>query len=157
MSTAAEPVSRPKTSRMAIAGLLLGIAGLCTCGIGAVPGLIVGIVSLVQVRRHRDSLKGEGLAVAAIVVSAACLYLGVTLGLPILGLFIIFRNEIRDWAVDLWEEAEDQAVDEDNADSADAPAEPAEMPPPEALVPQLQPVHVRAGLRNPWNPERSMS
>jgi len=125
---------------MAIVGLLLGITGACTCGIGAVAGLILGIVSLVQVRRHPEALKGEVLAIVAIVVSAAFLLLGALFGLPILGLVIMFRNEVRDWVTDMWDEARDQAISEDEGSSDDEPAGPPESSRPDALMPRLPPL-----------------
>lgn len=56
-----------KTSGMAIASLVLGILGLC--GITALVGLILGIVSLVKINRSGGRLSGQGLAIAGICVS----------------------------------------------------------------------------------------
>ncbi len=56
---------KPTTSGMAIASLVLGILGIT-----ALLGLILGIVSLVQINRSRGRLRGQGLAIAGICVSA---------------------------------------------------------------------------------------
>jgi hypothetical protein len=56
-----------KTSGMAIASLVLGILGLC--GITALVGLVLGIVSLVKINRSGGRLSGQGLAIAGICVS----------------------------------------------------------------------------------------
>jgi prepilin-type processing-associated H-X9-DG protein len=65
-SLAATPVEA-KTSGMAIASLVLGILGLC--GITALVGLILGIISLGKINRSGGRLSGQGLAIAGICVS----------------------------------------------------------------------------------------
>ena len=52
---------------MAIASLVLGILGMC--GITALVGLILGIVSLVKINKSGGRLSGQGLAIAGICVS----------------------------------------------------------------------------------------
>jgi len=56
-----------KTSGMAIASLVLGILGFC--GITALVGLILGIISLGRIKRSGGRLSGQGLAIAGICVS----------------------------------------------------------------------------------------
>ena len=56
-----------KTSGMAIASLVLGILGMC--GITALAGLILGIISLGKINRSGGKLSGQGLAIAGICVS----------------------------------------------------------------------------------------
>ena len=72
---------QPKTSGMAIASLVLGIVGTVTCvatfGIASIVGLILGIVSLGQIKRSVGELTGRGLAIAGIVLSAISLALAV--------------------------------------------------------------------------------
>ncbi|HUS45960.1 MAG TPA: DUF4190 domain-containing protein [Phycisphaerae bacterium] len=51
-SQSKEP-ARPKTSGLAIAGLIFGISGLCTFGLGALVGLILGILSLIQIKQSQ--------------------------------------------------------------------------------------------------------
>jgi len=68
-----------RTSGMAVTSLVLGILGLFTCGLTSLFGLIFGIISLVKIRDNKETLKGNGLAVAGIITSAFFLLL-----LPIL-------------------------------------------------------------------------
>jgi hypothetical protein len=49
---------------------------------------------------HRDERGAEGLEKLLIVAAIV---------LPLLGLLIVFRNEIRDWVVGLWGEARENA------------------------------------------------
>lgn len=68
--------TRPQgTNGLAIASLVLGILGLCTC-ITSIVGLILGIVALNQIKRD-SRLGGKGLATAGIAVSAVCLFLSI--------------------------------------------------------------------------------
>jgi phosphate/sulfate permease len=64
-----------KTSGLAIASLVLGICGFVACGITSIVGLILGIVGVGSIRKSAGQLKGEGLAIAGIVVSAISLIL----------------------------------------------------------------------------------
>lgn len=66
-------VSPPKLSAMAVVALVLGILGLCTCGVTALFGLIFGIIALVKVKNSGGMLKGDGLAIAGIAVSGCFL------------------------------------------------------------------------------------
>jgi len=59
-----------KASAMAVTSLVLGILGIFTCGITALVGLVFGIVALVKVKGSKGALKGDGLALAGIIVSA---------------------------------------------------------------------------------------
>jgi len=76
----------PKTSGTAGASLVCGLLGLCTCGLSALVGLILGIVALRQIGRSGGAVAGKGLATAGIVVSAVTLLLGVVLGVGVVGL-----------------------------------------------------------------------
>ncbi len=76
----AEP--KAKTSAAAIVGLVLGFLGLCTGGLAGLVGIVVGIIAIVRIRRSAGRLGGQGLAIAAISVSAGSLVLGcLTLGI----------------------------------------------------------------------------
>jgi type II secretory pathway pseudopilin PulG len=57
-------------SRMAIASLILGLLGLLTAGLAAIPGLILGIIALVKISRSQGRLEGTAIAIAGIAVSA---------------------------------------------------------------------------------------
>jgi len=59
---------------MAIASLVLGLLGL-SCGLTAIPGLILGIVGLRRINRSGGQLGGSGFAIAGICVSAGVLLL----------------------------------------------------------------------------------
>lgn len=77
------PLAPPKTSGMAIASLVLGVMGIA-CGVTAIVGLVLGIVSVVQINKSQGQLKGQGLAIAGIIVSALFLLLMPALLLPAL-------------------------------------------------------------------------
>ena len=72
-AAAPRPASPAPTSGMAITSLVLGILGLITCGITAIPGLILGLVSLAKINRSGGRLGGNGLAIGGICVSGAML------------------------------------------------------------------------------------
>ena len=78
-----------KTSTMAILSLVFGILGLPTCGLGALIGLILGIIALVKINDQKNNLKGMGLAVAGICISVVMFFMmpfvGAGLLLPALG------------------------------------------------------------------------
>lgn len=61
---------KPKKSGLATASLILSITGFITCGITSVVGLVLGIISLVQISRSNGSMTGQKLAVAGVIVSA---------------------------------------------------------------------------------------
>ena len=69
------PLAGAKTSGLAIASLVLGIFGFLTCGLAAIAGLILGIIGLSVIKKNVEQLKGQGLAIAGIVVSAISLVL----------------------------------------------------------------------------------
>lgn len=60
----------PRTSGMAIASLVLGIVGIFSAGLAAIPGLVLGTVALVQIRASHGRLVGKGLAIAGVSLSA---------------------------------------------------------------------------------------
>ena len=64
------PAPAAKTSGLAIASFVLGILSLCTFFITAIPAVIFGIVSLVKIGKSAGKLKGNGFAIAGIVVPA---------------------------------------------------------------------------------------
>ena len=65
------PTGPVKTSGMAIASLVCGVLGCL--GITAIVGLVLGIVAQVKISRSGGRLKGSGLAIAGICVSAVML------------------------------------------------------------------------------------
>jgi MFS family permease len=105
---AGTPAPAPKTSGHAIAGLIVGLAGLCTCGVGGIAGLVLSIVALKKIDASRGTLGGRGLAIAGIIASAVCILVGLVIGLIVLGFFLFAaaRSEShharpeRDWGAD---------------------------------------------------------
>jgi hypothetical protein len=73
--------AKPRTSGLAIASLILGIAGPCTIGLGSILGIILGIVGLVKIGKSAGQLGGRGLAIAGLAVSGT--------GLVLLGLIVV--------------------------------------------------------------------
>ncbi len=76
----------PRTSGLAIASLICGVCGLCTCGISSIVGLVLGIIALVQIQKNPRQLTGQGLAIAGLVVSALFMFI-----LPISALIVTPR------------------------------------------------------------------
>jgi prepilin-type processing-associated H-X9-DG protein len=71
-------VSRPsrpdaKTSGLAITSLVLGILTPFTCLVTVIPAIIFGIVALVKISKSSGQLKGNGLAIAGIIIPPASL------------------------------------------------------------------------------------
>lgn len=85
VKSVAEPLPSAKTSGLAIASLILAVCGFFTCGLTAIVGLILGIVALCAIRKRAEQLKGQGLAIAGVVVSAICIVL-----VPFITLMMVF-------------------------------------------------------------------
>jgi hypothetical protein len=81
------PAPAPKTSGHAIAGLIVGLGGLCTCGVGGIVGLVLSLVALKKIDASGGTLGGRGLAIAGIIASAVCILVGLVIGLIFLGFF----------------------------------------------------------------------
>ncbi len=64
---------QPRTSRLAVASLVLGILGFLV--LPAVLGLACGILALIQISRSSGALKGNGIAIAGTAVSGVMLAL----------------------------------------------------------------------------------
>jgi hypothetical protein len=92
LSPAAAPAARPRTSRMAITSLVLGILGILTCGITALAGLVFGIVAMVKVKNSGGRLGGKGIALAGIIVS------GIFLLMFILSMILLFTGMTQSFA-----------------------------------------------------------
>ncbi len=65
----------PRVSGLAIASLILGLLGFVTVGVASLPGLVLGVVALLKVRKVPARLTGSGLAIAGICVSGFTLLL----------------------------------------------------------------------------------
>lgn len=70
------------TNPLAIASLVCSIAGLVTCALTSVVGLILGIVAMSQIKRTGD--EGRGMALAGVIVG------GVITALTVIGLVLYF-------------------------------------------------------------------
>jgi prepilin-type processing-associated H-X9-DG protein len=91
---AGRPLGEPgRPSRMATASVVLGVLGLFTAGVGALVGLILGIVGLRQIDGSSGALKGRGTAIGGIVVSGLVLAMMVFI-VPIMAaiLFPVFAQ-----------------------------------------------------------------
>jgi uncharacterized membrane protein YbaN (DUF454 family) len=71
----AAPATPSKTSGLAVSSLVLGILGLFTCGLTALIGLVLGIIAMVKVSNSRGALRGNGIALAGIIVSGIFLFM----------------------------------------------------------------------------------
>lgn len=71
-----------KLSALAVVSLVLGVLG-CT-GLGALAGLVCGLVALVRINRSGGRLTGRGLAIAGLLVSALMVPISAGLLLPAL-------------------------------------------------------------------------
>lgn len=71
--------AQPKTSGLAIASIVLGIAGLCTVGLTGIVGIILGIIALKKIGRSGGQVAGRGLAIGGLVASIVTLLLGAIL------------------------------------------------------------------------------
>lgn len=75
----------PATSGAAVAGLVCGLLSLCSMGLTAIPGIILGLVGLVRIHNSEGRLRGSGLAAAGIVTSV----IGLLIGLVAVGCFLM--------------------------------------------------------------------
>jgi hypothetical protein len=64
----------PRTSSLAIAAFVLAILSLFTCGLTAIPALILGVISLILVERSGGKLTGRPFAVLGIVSPVVLLF-----------------------------------------------------------------------------------
>ena len=71
----AAPAIAPRMSGLAVTALVLAILGMFTCGFTALFGLTLGIIAMVKVRNSGGKLSGNGIALAATIVSAVFLFL----------------------------------------------------------------------------------
>ena len=59
-----------RTSGLAAASLILGILGFLSCGLTGLVGLVFGVVALMAISKSAGRLRGQGMAVAGLVLSA---------------------------------------------------------------------------------------
>ncbi len=75
-------MSDAKTSGMAIASLVLGIFGVCTLFITAPLAILFGLSALSTINYSQGKLKGKGLAITGISISAIELMLAILILMP---------------------------------------------------------------------------
>ena len=64
----AEPAGLPVTSRKAVVSLVLGFLSFCALLLAGVPAFILALLALGDIRRGRGRVKGQGLAIAGLVL-----------------------------------------------------------------------------------------
>lgn len=99
-SPTAPPKPAPKLSGTAIASLICGITG-SVLFFTAIVGVILGIVSLKQIKRSNGEKSGKGIAIAGIVVSSASLVLILFIAILFAGLMLPALGAAREAARDL--------------------------------------------------------
>jgi len=77
------PATVPRTSPLAVAALLCAALGWWLFGLGSLAGIALGLVSLQQIQQSDGSLKGRGLAIAGLVLSAAWLVVAIVVVIAI--------------------------------------------------------------------------
>jgi prepilin-type processing-associated H-X9-DG protein len=60
--------AQPKTSGLAIVALVCGLLGVCTLGIGAILGIVLGAVASSQIKKSGGQVTGRGMAIAGIIL-----------------------------------------------------------------------------------------
>ena len=76
------------TSGLAIASLVLGIAGFLTTGITAIPAVVCGHLSLSQIKKAPGSISGSGLALAGLITG----YIGIAFMLIMIVMLIFMAS-----------------------------------------------------------------
>ncbi len=72
-------------SRKAVASLALGLASAFFWCLAGVPAVVLGVMALIEIRRHQDQLKGRQFAIAGIIAGCS---LGVVC-IPVLAAFLL--------------------------------------------------------------------
>ncbi|MCX5676286.1 MAG: type II secretion system major pseudopilin GspG [Planctomycetota bacterium] len=101
---AVQPPAAPPASGLAIAALVCGsvgaflaLGGICTVGLGAVLGLMAGIVGLIlsimamrRIRRSAGQMGGRSLAIGGMATSIAAVVLGLLIAAAMVMIFAFF-------------------------------------------------------------------
>lgn len=83
------PPPQNRTNGMALASLICSVAGLVTCALSSVVGVILGVVALGQIKKTGE--EGRGMALAGVIVG------GVVTALMIVGVILYFVFIV--WAI----------------------------------------------------------
>jgi len=159
---------RPPRRGFAIASLVLGILGLPTIGlfgIGAMVGIILGVIALVKAGRAPAEYGGRGMAVAGIALAVISILLTPVIGIiaaiaiPSLLRARVSANEaamIGDLRTVVSAEAAYQTVNGGYYDRLECLAEPARCIPgytgPSLLLPELAMAAKKSGYRRAFHP-----
>lgn len=80
---AVEPLAAPPTSNLAVASMVLGVAGLTLLPLlGGILAIILGYMARAEIRDRPDEVSGDGLALAGIVMG------WITVGLALVGCLV---------------------------------------------------------------------
>jgi type II secretory pathway pseudopilin PulG len=116
----ATPVSKPKTSGMAVWSLILSFIPIV-----CLAGLILGIISAVKIGKRKNELKGQGLAIGGIAIGAlnvlaSCFILPIIAAIAIPN-FISMQTKAKDAQVKIVAHAVQLAVEEYRVERNDWP------------------------------------
>lgn len=89
--SAAPSAAVPPTNTLAVWSLSLAVIGLSCCGCFSIPAIVLGAISLSQIKERREG--GRGLAIAGIAIGVFSMLLGVLCGL----LWSIFRFRLENF------------------------------------------------------------
>jgi hypothetical protein len=76
------PLAPAPTSRKAVASLVLGILAPFTCALTSIPGVVFGVLAMVDLNRSGARLRGAGMAIAGLILSSLSLILAPAMLLP---------------------------------------------------------------------------
>lgn len=85
------PPAPNRTNGMAIASLVCSIAGLVTCALSSIAGVVLGVIALNQIKRTGED--GRGMALAGVIVGGVVTALIVIGGIAYLAFFVWLVNE----------------------------------------------------------------
>jgi hypothetical protein len=95
LAIAAPTVGAPlQTSKLAIGSLVASLI-ICLPGLNMIVGVALGIAALVKISNHPRELKGQGLAIAGIVLSVASLFFGGIMAAIAIPNFIKFQERAK--------------------------------------------------------------
>ncbi|HEX5271870.1 MAG TPA: DUF1559 domain-containing protein, partial [Gemmataceae bacterium] len=75
------PRAPKKTSGKAVAALILGLASFCVPLLGSVAAIVLGLMSLSEIKKSRGRLGGKGMAAAGVALGIGTLVVGGLIGL----------------------------------------------------------------------------
>lgn len=67
------PLATPPTSKKAVASLVLGILAPLTCALTSIPGVVCGVLAMVDANKSAGRLRGQGMAIAGLILSSVAI------------------------------------------------------------------------------------